>query len=69
MIDVYVRNIQEDKAKFLGAFKPNEIMGLPELFDTFITIGDEGKRCQIYDTHFVLEQKVSFQITVEPIEE
>lgn len=65
MIDVYVRDIDEAKGHWLGAFRPEQLKDLPELFDMFVTANADGEDCQLVDTRFVMENRTFFEIVVE----
>ncbi len=69
MLEVYVRHIDEKKGRWLGAFSTEKIKELPELFDMFETSSANGETCQMVDTHFVLGDRTTFEIVVEPIQQ
>ena len=64
MIDVYVKELEEDEGHLLGSFQPHQLRDLPDLFKIFSVLDPLARDCILVETRFVLEGGCYFEILV-----
>ena len=68
MIDVYVREVSQEKGQFFGSFEPKEIPQLPILFKENLTLLENGNYAEYDTSYFKSSSGVYFVILVKECE-